>query len=216
MGLVLMVAASAAASDAAPAVRPDLQVKTHVIHQRFCAGSPDETLGMLQLTLEIELRNAGEQHLILSRQAAGGDNRVATSLSEAAREHYVGGIASGLIVDDEASLRLVPRVIEGRAPDPRQFLVLRPGEAHLFEITTSVPASLRSAGAVQAFIPVGADYFVNVDVSFWPFRLDGGKADRLTKQWSRIGDLVFATATGLIPVHVPDFPAAEVCAPSSD
>jgi hypothetical protein len=183
-----------------------ISLSVKLVRELYCGNwlDPHNTL---HLRLAVTAQNNRERAVIVARQT-GPVLRQGVARTE--EEGLAGGFVSGYEGVDEVytieQSRALPALNLGAIPDPKQFVVLRPGTDHVFHITTAVPVKRLDANALDGWLDPGANYFVRINVSFWPFRgTPKSEVDYVRTRWFSVGDLVVGGfETELVRFRVPD------------
>ena len=165
--LLILSCFSALASD-----KPELQLTTEIVSQRYCKG--DAELDALDLNLKLRFENTGNQPLILYKSSDQIVQQIVRDIDgNSELNSTLSWLMSGEWKVDESSLG-------------RLFVVLPPNKIYETQTTARVFITREGVGKIAGAVGDG-EHFLQIRIAAW----DGSQelADGLRQSWKQSGFL---------------------------
>jgi hypothetical protein len=157
--------------------RAPVGITTGEVRIEYCDN--DARLAVATIRVQVVFANRSKKNLILSRDFSPGEPDEYVTVIDMAGKVVL--VVHPSYYDTE---RVEPL---GRAPDDKQFEIVKPGTSVEREIVIGLPIS-KDPSVTGAVAP--GHYRISARRSTWPFYADADRARRTRRQWSKYGLLV--------------------------
>lgn len=182
-------------------------VSVHAVRlgQRYCGDDRDYIF--LYVKLGIEARNDTKENVILTRYPAVGQPGVAASPE-------LGEVGVWETHWESADEYGTEKLSFGSRPDPKEFLVLGPGETYTTAVEAPVLVRARDAERLPAAIVEDSTHVLRAPIDWWApfFSHSDAEIEAIRERWQRWGILVVGTSyTTWVPFVAPVIPEDTAC-----
>jgi len=186
-----------------------VNVEAEIVDQKYCGLTPEDNVVSLVLTMELKVRNATTDDIVLTRHPSAGPPIVARTVEAGEADQTETRWVSWSRYGTQE-----PGHLFGDRPNPADYATVGPGKLVSTRVQTSVMVRRRNTNSEPNTITEGTHHVLKVLIEWWApfFELTDDEVSELRRRWRGSGVLITGTSlTSWIEFSAPRVDHVELC-----